>query len=188
MASSLPNFNDTISTISTTRLRLHLHQPFSSIRSRQEPTFVIASQLKTRTNICHCITAQDKNQHLSLHHSSRQEPTFVIASQLKTRTNICHCITAQDKNQHLSLHHSSRQEPTFVIASQLKTRTNICHCITAQDKNQHLSLHHSSRQEPTFVIASQLTLFGDSTVNIKSTRRSFGFFLPAEYTVMLHVY
>ena len=33
-------------------------------------------------------------------------------------------------------------------------------------------------------MASQLTLFGDSTVNIKSTRRAFGFFLPAEYAVM----
>ena len=35
-----------------------------------------------------------------------------------------------------------------------------------------LNLHQlfSSRQEPTFIMASQLTLFGDSTVNTKSTR------------------
>ena len=31
----------------------------------------------------------------------------------------------------------------------------------------------SSRQEPTFVIAPQLTLFGDSTVHTKSTRRHY---------------
>ena len=48
-----------------------------------------------------------------------------------------------------------------------------------------IKLHQlfSSRQEPTFVMASQLTLFGDQTVNIKSTRRAFGFVLPAEYAV-----
>ena len=46
----------------------------------------------------------------------------------------------------------------------------------------------SLRHEPTFVMASQLTLLGDSTVNIKSTRRAFGFFLPAEYTVMYTCY
>ena len=32
------------------------------------------------------------------------------------------------------------------------------------------------RQGPTFVMASQLTDFGNSTVNIKSTRRAFGLF------------
>ena len=37
----------------------------------------------------------------------------------------------------------------------------------------HLHQLFSSRQEPTFVMASQLTLFGDSTMNTKSTRRSY---------------
>ena len=37
-------------------------------------------------------------------------------------------------------------------------------------------------------MASQLTLFGYSTVNIKSTRRAFGFFLPVEYSVMYMCY
>ena len=41
-ASSLANFNDTISTISTTRLFIRLLQLFSS---KKEPTFVMASQL-----------------------------------------------------------------------------------------------------------------------------------------------
>ena len=36
-------------------------------------------------------------------------------------------------------------------------------------------------------MASQLTLFGDSTVNIKSTRRAFGSFLLAEY-ICYHVH
>ena len=35
-----------------------------------------------------------------------------------------------------------------------------------------------------FVVASQLTLFGGPTVDIKSTRRAFWFFLPAKYAVM----
>ena len=43
----------------------------------------------------------------------------------------------------------------------------------------------SSRQEP---IASQLTLFEDSMVKIKSTRRALGFSLPAEYAVMYTCY
>ena len=34
------------------------------------------------------------------------------------------------------------------------------------------------------VVASQLTLSGGPTVNIKSPRRAFWFFLPAEYAVM----
>ena len=44
------------------------------------------------------------------------------------------------------------------------------------NKNQRLSWHHSR------------TLFGDSTVNTKSTQRGFGFFLPAKRTVMYTCY
>ena len=42
-------------------------------------------------------------------------------------------------------------------------------------------ISYSHQDKPTFVISSQLTLFGDSTVNIKSTRRAFGlfFYLPS---------
>ena len=47
------------------------------------------------------------------------------------------------------------------------------------DSTLYLHQLFSSRQEPTFVMASQLTLFGDSTVNNKSTQRAFGFFYLA---------
>ena len=69
-----------------------------------------------------------------------------------------------------------------------QTRSTINTIGNLYDPTLHLHQLFSWRQKLTFVMTSKLTLFGDSTMNIKSTRRAFGFFLPAECAVMYTCY
>ena len=78
---------------------------------------------------------------------------------------------------------------TFHPAEFIASEFQRCNIDDLYDSTLHLNqlFWYASRHKPTFIMASQLTLFGDSTVNIKSTRRAFGSFLLAEY-ICYHVH